>query len=224
MAYRQHETGIWYRPGSYDVNIIEEVHTVYAIEKITKEDVCLDIGGCFGAFSFEAEKRGAKTIAVEPMPYNHDLFRINCPVTHLIPAAAVSRAQHDGLEQILMYYPAKTGNHGLASTTPSTRRTEVAVAVVYLEDLYEQYKPTFVKVDCEGAEFDLLRHVPLPPSCRILCAEIHMNQPAFKRDAAELVRIIEEQGFVATLEPDVSENARAWNGPARTTNAIWTRK
>lgn len=223
MKYRQHETGVWYRPGSYDINIIEEVHTVYAIDSITKDDVCLDIGGCFGAFSFEADKRGAKTIAIEPMPYNHELFRMNCPRTHLIPAAAVTRAQHEGLEQVLMYYPAQTKNHGLASTTPSDRRTEVAVPVAFIEDLYDQYSPTFVKVDCEGAEFDLLRYATLPRSCRILCAEIHMNRPSFKRDAAELVKIIEEQGFVAVLAPDVSENARAWNGPARTTNAIWKR-
>jgi FkbM family methyltransferase len=76
--------------------------------------------------------------------------------------------------------------------------TKTTVRVVAISELLERIHPTFIVMDVEGAERDILT-VPLPQEVRVLCVELH---PQIIGDlaASDLIRSIISSGFVFLID------------------------
>lgn len=173
MDFHQ-KLGVWHAPDSNQLSTFGDKElSAYSHMDYTGK-VLLDIGACAGAVSQLALKRGAnRVISVEPHPVNVASLRANCPNAEIIECAVVSDSY---VGDTIRFYEAKTGNLTIGSTVTPLRpgtRNNLEVPVVRFNYLLEKYRPDIIKMDVEGAEFDILTG-PLPEYVTEFAAEFHI--------------------------------------------------
>ena len=175
MKYND-KLNVWYEEGTNQLETFKnsKIELAAYTHIDFKDKVVLDIGGCAGSFSKLAYDNGAKQIiTVEPHPINLEVLKRNCPFSTIIEAAVVPE---DFEGDSITFYEAKTGNLTIGSTAipkKANTRNEIIVNVVKLQELLEKYKPQVIKMDIEGAEFDVLNG-PFPNHVEEFVAEFHI--------------------------------------------------
>ena len=140
---------------------------------LAPDDVLLDMGAHIGTFTDWAAKSGCRVVAVEPIPWLHDNWRVNCsglPNCSAVRGAVVPdsydspfvdlRFKPDGTSMGASYV--RTKGKGGCCTVPAVR----------IRDLLDG-SFTALKVDVEGAEYglDLPSHLD---GVRKLCVDFHV--------------------------------------------------
>jgi FkbM family methyltransferase len=123
------------------------------------DDVVLDIGAYLGDTPLMWLYKGASSvIAVEPVPLHYKYLERNVAGLPVICINASLAVQ-------LPYDPNLEGNVGYGLFNIDTSITSINklnVPVVQLIDLVKEYRPTLVKLDCEGCE-----HYVLDQMCQL---------------------------------------------------------
>lgn len=114
-----------------------------------------DVGACVGSYSLMAAARGARVIAIEPVPANYAECVANVTLNGLDDNITVlcCAAGADTADTMLFASPAP--GFGLASQDHrSDQQTErISVPTRTLADIAEEYGlPAHIKIDVEGAE------------------------------------------------------------------------
>ena len=181
-----------------------------------------------GVFSRAALAAGAdRVVAVEPEPSNAQLWQANCAAATragaatLVQAAVAHGAPAAGGTARLVVAPprsdgvANTWRHALEGLShyASAEASDSEAGIVSVETmplfgpdgLLETHRPSFVKLDCEGAELELLAHLPkdgsatggFPPCVQRLVVEWSFTKPAGRdmRRFAHVVACLEAAGF-----------------------------
>jgi FkbM family methyltransferase len=127
-------------------------------------DIFFDIGANVGFFTVIGAKLVGPTgrvFAFEPAPANADRVRHNVALNSFANVTLLEKAvaQHAGQAELLV--TSYSGGAALASVgTLGDVQERIAVEVVSIDELIAQgalQPPTFVKIDVEGAELDVLR-------------------------------------------------------------------
>ena len=134
--------------------------------RVTKDDVFLDVGGHIGLASVDALLKGAaRAIIVEPIPANLALLRHNL-------------AQFGDRVTIVEKCVVPTGAADTARMQSNGWRSRVVesggdcdAATVTMQALIDQYQPSIIKIDIEGAEEDVLKQDIDWGVCERLCFE-----------------------------------------------------
>lgn len=167
------------RPGSLDFTVAEKMgHDVYRATKYVRSgDIVLDVGANIGAFcvfvkSFCPESR---VICVEPMPSNIDTLRTN--VSSLAEIDCVALSSKSGPMTIYDFGLSCSGCHSMYDLGVSTA-TPVQVEGVTLGELLNRHgldRVRFLKIDCQGAEYDAIPSAGSSVLSRIdiIALEIH---------------------------------------------------
>lgn len=199
-------TGLWHRPDKWgDVNVLKQIRSEYNALDIQEGDRVLDAGAHIGAFAWLALQRGAKkVVCYEPAPDNFELLERNFgdhPFVVLSPAALVARAAGD---RELFLGERDTSGYSLYVRRG---RTSVTVPTVGFLGELRRYRPTVVKVDIEGGEYE----IPLrfADHVRSLCIEFHLKRKEWRERTLVLIAEVEAQGFVAVRAPALG--TRAWD-------------
>jgi FkbM family methyltransferase len=187
--------------------------------EIRPDDTVVDIGANMGIFSLWAAPQAARgrVIAVEPTGVVETLelsTRLN-RLTNIETVRAAVGADGDTLE--LIHYP----GFNIVSHQPQWRPTAVTRALVRL--LYGRYdvapvrvsvpcvslgtildtrdveKVNFLKVDCEGAEYDMLRTLDGRHWDRIERIAMEFHELHAGHDHRELVDLLRRRGFEVTV-------------------------
>jgi FkbM family methyltransferase len=182
---------------------------------IRATDTVVDIGANMGMFTLWAAPQAklGRVIAVEPTGVM-DTLEQNVKLNRIDNIQTVRTAVgQDGAQLELMYYP----GFNIVSHQPQWKPAAVTRALVRL--LYGQFDVApirmttpcmslgnildscsvdivnFLKIDCEGAEYDMLRSLPAPQWERIerIAMEFHELHPGHKH--GELVALLRKQGF-----------------------------
>lgn len=198
--------GYLVRPDTLDEYIVNELGG-YKVLPLDKKDTVLDIGGCIGTYAKYAAEQGVKkVVTVEPMPDNFEVLTFNVPDRVLaIEAAAVGSSC---MTSILNFYVNTGKNKGAHSTIPTRGREVITVKAVQFDTLLRTHKPTKIKMDCEGAEYELLEK-PLPKYVKGLVMEMHLTKRGHRKSAADLHKFLLEQGFTTLHNPIF--HTKAWN-------------
>jgi len=143
--------------------------------------VVLDVGACFGAFTSFAARCGAAWVrAYEPAPDNWSLLQANCGKTegvNLRNAALVG----DDRDQVSFFMSTSGKNPANYSTVAFRGRTEIVVKAENFQRVLEELHPDVVKIDCEGAEYELMPVGFRWPDCvKQVAMEIHFNKRRFR--------------------------------------------
>ena len=215
------------RPGTLDAAIVRWVHggNEYRLPpRLPDHTVVIDVGAHIGAFALAAVDRGAQhVLAVEATAENRVLAVMNMRAelatgqVELMLAAvagphrtAVTMGPAPALEEHL-----NTGGHRIADADADAA-TPGAVPVITLDALIVRAKallaqePTnhlWVKLDCEGSEWEILGTSAHLRSIDVMVGEYHevANDsfgPKLPCTAAGLASHLESVGFVTKVMPD----------------------
>lgn len=201
--------GMLCREGTMDEHVVREMST-YRVEEMTPGWTVLDLGAHIGAFTRRVIlTNGGRVIAVEPNPDNWAMFSANwarLPDPSVVTAynAAAVMGEQEPIE-LFLNNGKNTGSH---SIKPYKRRASITVQTVNLADLLSAFSPDAIKMDVEGAEYELLTP-PLPQCVVWLAIEIHRNIPGSGKEKSILLdEHIRSQGF--KLDRPVNITGGAW--------------
>jgi FkbM family methyltransferase len=143
-------------------------------------DCVLDIGGHVGIFSVWLAKRfpGIRIYAYEPHPANRELFRRNIEINgaagiELHPEAVTGC----GRTLELAGNPQNSGGYTAYSKT-LIHRSVSGIASMTLDGIFERHeieRCALLKIDSEGAEYEVLNETTVWPRIDHLRGEFHMN-------------------------------------------------
>jgi len=175
----QHPNGMFIRPDTYDHSIIREINRSYGWMAV-KDRVVLDVGANIGAFTHWALANGAKEVwAFEPDKENFELLTKN------VGSDARAKLHNSALvssdAKSIDFFLTDGTNHGNYSMYSIRGREKVTVGASNFSKVLGSVLPEAIKMDCEGAEYDLLLNggtFTLPDSVREFSMELHYNTPA----------------------------------------------
>lgn len=174
-------------------------------DDFTGRDVIIDVGAHLGTFSLPLAKRhGLRVIAIEPSDENCRYLQASVTESHLTDRVTVRAEAIGGKAGTTTFFEGNASTRG--GTVPSSYTTGGqgrAVRCQTLGDVVRQEQIASIallKVDCEGAEYDMFGAVPpeLFGKIQEMIVEVH---PVSGRDPAALVRLLESAGFVARENP-----------------------
>lgn len=161
------------RPGTMDAVIIAEMgRDPYGVlGRIGGDCVIVDAGANIGAFArfALAQAPGARIVCIEAMAGNVEALRRNLaafPDCGILEAALMGQA---GEVAIHDYGAASSACHSVIGVGASEERV-VRVPAVTLSEVMERFRLEridFLKLDIQGAEFDVIEHAPSELLARI---------------------------------------------------------
>jgi FkbM family methyltransferase len=166
-------------------------------------DVVVDIGANIGSFAVyaAAARRAGRVIAFEPHPGNFSLLSRNVEENGLGQVVTcVNEAVSGSPGQVLLLEDAGNfGGHSLAATGLASAETATAFKVRCgtLEETFERFGLTridYLKIDCEGAEYEILEATPESIFRRIGRVSMEYHRRPGRR-VEELGEILERYGF-----------------------------
>lgn len=183
------------------------------LERLTPDDTVLDAGANVGLYAClaGATLRGGRLVAVEPHPANADRLEANLELNG-VDARVVRRALASADGDGRLAVPANRagdGRNALVSTAEPTsagsadegsERIDVDVAAGdTLIDRGEIPSPTVIKIDVEGAEFDVFRGLEATLSrsdCRLVYCEVHPTLlESFSATPTDVESFLRDRGF-----------------------------
>jgi FkbM family methyltransferase len=205
------------RPRTLDVAVLKDVffHRVYTRHggPIPDNSIILDIGAHIGAFSASAANaaRGVSVYAFEPAPENlkllsSNLARNNLSNVRLSPEAVSGQG---GVRQL--HLSDSPAGHSLHGSEPFERQLRVeSVTLGEILDRHAIEAVDLLKMDCEGAEYEILETASPETLNRIrrIAMEVHTLDES--RIPARLVTLLEARGFEVKVESKGDSTAMVW--------------
>jgi FkbM family methyltransferase len=171
--------------------------------------VVLDIGAGLGDFSVHASRRFPHSVvyAFEPFPESFALLQQNLALNGVQNVRAFPCAVTGGRTDGIRLYTGGTEavQHSTAAVDRRGGVAAIATASTTLDQIFEDHQLTrcdFLKIDCEGAEFDILFRASerTLASVRYVALEYHDGVTAFSH--RDLVRFFGENGFRVKRSPN----------------------
>lgn len=191
------------RANSLDKTIFKEIwiRKVYARHGLTIEenDTVVDIGGHVGIFALYAAHKASngKVIVYEPHPENYSMLKTNIESNGLKNILPVNEAVagHAGKSMLHVSEDRNTGGHSLYFNHRHKEQLEVATTTLsQLASFHRLEVIHYLKLDCEGAEFDILFNdrdaLQKVQKIAVECHEYDKSKPA-----SMLVDILANEGF-----------------------------
>jgi len=143
--------------------VIREFYTPKGF-KIEKGDVVMDIGAHIGIFSIFASKIASKVYSFEPVPENFGLLQKNKKINRSYNITAINKAVSCKTEKKDLFFDKyNCGGHSFYSDIGRIKNKKITVETIALEDFWRQNNISrldFLKIDCEGGEYEILFNCP----------------------------------------------------------------
>jgi len=150
--------------------------TLYDPEVDYTDKVCLDLGGNVGGFTKIAIDGGAaKVYTIECDPRNYEKMKASFadePKANIIHAAVSG----SNTETIKIYKGNSNSSHCSTSILKRSMFKDYdEVRNIHIRALLNKYKPDIIKIDIEGAEYEIIKDVAeyFP---EVLFVELHMGK------------------------------------------------
>ena len=183
---------------------LKEIYNQHGIS-IEAGDTVLDIGGHIGVFNVYASQKAkkGKVYSFEPFSENFERLEMHAKINQLTNVSCINKGVSSvSGKQILNLSPDNnTGGHSLHLKTETDKKVEIDT--ITLADFYEQEgitKVDFLKLDCEGAEFDIVKgNLDKIKEIERIILECH---PYGDNTVDEMIELLEEIGFDVKSEKD----------------------
>lgn len=121
---------------------------------LSKKDVVLDLGGNIGAFTVDVFDKVKKVIVYEPEDVNYEFLSTNIEDNGAKNVVSHKQAVVGNDDKVRDFYLGKVPYY--YSFLVKQNRKRVPVECVNINDVMREYKPTKMKVDIEGSEWEVL--------------------------------------------------------------------
>jgi len=182
-----------------------EIYTKHGFN-ICENDTVFDLGGHIGVFAVLAgdKAKNGKVMTFEPMSHNFEMLKMNIELNNLnnvfphnlaIASENGNRTFHLSSHEANKKVGYSTGGHSLY---PSDDRDEkIQVKTATLESMIEKYnidQIDYLKLDTEGAEFEILFNTPkeIIRKIRKIVMELH---PFSGNTEDKMLNFLEDHGF-----------------------------
>lgn len=186
------------------------------LRSLRREEAIIDIGANIGVFSVKAAQwaKSSKVFSFEPFTENFEILKANIALNNLggrvFPIQKAIGSSRGTLT--LFSQPHDSGGvsayaHGDSSTTRS-----VSVPMVTLEDVFRENDIEtcgLIKIDCEGAEKDILLATPRSLFHRIARFSIEWHEVFHHMSVREGEEFFKELGYQVYYDPD-AYTIHAW--------------
>lgn len=167
----------------------------------------IDIGANVGYFSLFMARRypEAAILACEPMPNNLALLEKYCQELDSHNIFVMPKAVSGRDEMMSLYYDKRDAFTTSASLMSKAGETDMLeVEAVSLQSIFREkgiYQLDFLKLDCEGAEYDILFNAPIEllESIRMIALEYHQDTQNLYTPG-ELFQRLRSAGFRLKIE------------------------
>lgn len=166
------------RSGTIDEEIVGDVlspRNYLSRIKIEKDDIWLDAGMNIGAFSVLVGNNAKMIVGYEPEPENYGLAKANITENRVKNRAIFCAALIAGDQKRVPFYISKSDNRGLHTTIKNSYMKEIMVPAVNINAPLKEYKINKIKMDVEGAEYDLLKAIENWGPIKGIVLEFHIN-------------------------------------------------
>lgn len=120
---------------------------------IEESDIVLDLGAHIGTFTKIARTKCKNVVAVEANPDVFPFLKLNCPDCTLIQAAVVGNSYE--YKEIVFFKDSRPAKITATVVRKRNNGERILVPTIKLSELMLTYKPTILKVDVEGQEYNL---------------------------------------------------------------------
>jgi FkbM family methyltransferase len=207
--------------------IVMTRHEDVIIEYFTPKegDIVVDIGAYIGLYTIIASKRvgaNGKVIAIEADPSNFEMLNRNIKVNQLTNIISLNNAVYSKETKLKLYLPGEELGHTTYNTVMSDRAknedkfVEVSANTLdYLLQLKEITDVNWVKIDVEGAEFEVLKgahNLLLNSRNIVILVEVHGSPNDYRLKLEEFIRsynlkiefekIYENNGYIIVRKSD----------------------
>lgn len=165
----------------------------------------LDIGANIGTFTLFAlwKAPAAHIIAVEPEPGNAGIWRENVAANHLEHRAQLQEAgiaEREGVATLHVSHK-NSGGHSLSKYSEDSH--PITVKLMTLQSIFDRLsidRCDFLKLDCEGGEYDGLYGLRSETlhTIRFMAIECHLFSQNPRHTPAQLKAFLESHGFTVT--------------------------
>jgi len=169
-------------------------------------DVVLDIGGHIGTFAVPIANKVKQIISVEMDAENFKVLESNTRFyknISIIEAAVVSNSNEDST---VIYYKAKKNSGANSMYVSRGRGDPLFSPSIKIGELLEKYKPSVIKCDAEGAEYDIFKGLFIPSFVKQIIVEFHFGHKNWRDAANELTKEFIHQGFLCSDSSDMTKN------------------
>jgi FkbM family methyltransferase len=187
--------------------VCKEIVNSYKLHEINFEDgdIVLDIGAQVGVVSIYLAKKhpGIKVYAFEPVTVNYRRLLRNIEANGVTNIIAVNKAVTGDGRTVTIYGDLETNSGGSSIYGPVVGADTHEAPSVTLAQILNEYgigRARLLKLDCEGAEYEIIGDGALLERVDIVRGELHQNNLLAKYDAAEFLKLIQAQ------VPDVNMN------------------
>ena len=204
-----HRSGIMIkvRPHTDDLKIVKSnfvtKHYFKDYVPIPKDSIVVDVGAHIGAFSVMVAGKAHRVLSFEPEPNNFQMLKKNMELNHLENVSIFEMAVSGscGYQDITVYSEGSTGGHSLYQGSAKTAGKQ-RVQTISLDEIIRKEALTridFLKLDCEGAEHDILKHMSFDTANRIMGIAMETHRVS-KGSFIDIPGRLKELGFEVTVE------------------------
>ena len=164
-------------------------------------DIVIDIGAHIGLYTIISSKRvgaNGKVVAIEANPSNFEMLNRNIKVNQLTNIISLNNAVYSKETKLKLYLPGEELGHTTYNTVMSDRAknedkfVEVSANTLdYLLQLKEITDVNWVKIDVEGAEFEVLKgahNLLLNSRNIVILMEVHGSLNDYRLKLEEFIR------------------------------------
>jgi FkbM family methyltransferase len=198
--------------------VVEQQYTSAPNFSIGEKDTVIDIGTHIGGFSIYAagKAKQGRIFGFEPDPDNYGQLLKNISLNRLSNITAVPKAVCSENKQIVFYKDAI--NSAMNSVLRKTG-DRITVECINLAEIFKNFNLSecnFLKIDCEGAEYEIILKTPAETLKKIKRIVIEYHSPEFFNiedkgyTAENLIKHLERSGFHTRIEKENAIQGLIW--------------
>jgi FkbM family methyltransferase len=169
-----------------------------------ENDIVIDIGAHIGSFTLYASKfvTTGKIYSFEPLPENYSMLIKNVKINNIqnIKTYKIAISNYTGTSHLHLYDGPHTGSSSLYERNS---KKKIKIKTITLEKFIKENKIKqidFIKIDCEGAEYDILFNAPDKVLAIIKKISMEYHDSINNHKHNELMTFFRKKGFIARLE------------------------
>ena len=147
------------RPNSSDEYVVRECYSPMYFKdymNYNENDIVLDVGANIGAYSTRVSKLVKEVYSFEPLKENYDLAQKNLDRNNVTNVKLYNNALIGTDDDEINFYLSKGKNLGGHTILPTRGRGIIVVKARKFSDVLSETKATKIKMDIEGAEWNIL--------------------------------------------------------------------
>ena len=200
---RHKKLDIYYRKNSVDLKMIRECLKHYSLIDFSESDIVLDLGANVGGLGKMICDKVSKVISVEPDEFNFEVLDFNLSKYENCTQLFGAVTGNNDFSKVNFSIKDNANSSCAGKITSKNYNENLIIKSVNgypINFLLEKYKPTILKIDVEGYEYNIIKK-SLPSYIRVLALELHGMTNFSYPKMLKLYKLLHEEWNIHAFNP-----------------------